>query len=593
MVVASYSELKAALKTLPNVEAGKVRVFRGQTCDYPTLLPRALRPAKGGQAIQKQVVWLCYSQILYHSLLPEFLQKSGETTMEMLQAFGLWVHAVAQHYGPGSDFLDVTHSVEVALWFALHEIQTHHGSGVIGPPGAPDPMRDHPMLVELVSYAPCHEPGYLYVFDLPKWDGESVAPLGAVVDVAEAPIIFSSSKRMQAQAACLVYCRNDKQQHLDLKTLRVPGTPIQVQRPMAGLGGLDRRVPDLFPSPEQDPWYARLLSVPMCYAPDPAPPRLQKCIPVTVYFDPENAEYVRELRFRNWIVSPPLLHRWVEGAAHNAPASDVIQLVAQAAPIILEAPMVFPYPPGDSDLWHQGLLASDIPDSCMTYNLATQLPEMAVPLNNVLFEFSPLEKSHWEKVVKDNAPMNVLRGVWLRRQPNQDEIEAGLFYQNLPGEDPNNFVAFRLRYDPALGEFVLMTAQGKPPLRISQNADIAREIIKPIFVALMLLRHLSTKVKPDPSPAAKMGIVESGQEKSLFILGCCGDAARLFRVPAAPHRDWFVIRDSGHPEEPFTSSRQTAGVLELKSNLPFNKIPMDAIRPSPGSSSTSSPSEKN
>ena len=572
-IVSSYSELKAALAALPAPAPGTVRVYRGQTQDYPTLTPSGLR-----RPVRNQVIWLTYSQILYQSLLPELARNSQTVTQEMLTAYGVWFHAVAQHYGPGSDFLDVTHSVDVALWFALHEYKTVQGAGIIGPPGALDPQKDHPTMVNLVSYVPWNEPGFLYVFDLPKWDGESVTEVGTVVDVADAPEIFSSSERMRAQAACLVYCRNKDQTHLDLKTRLVSGTPITVQRPLTGVSGLERRVPDLFPSPDRDRWYARLLSVPMCYAPLPAPPRLQKCIPVTVYFDQQNPRYMQEVQFRNWTVSPPLLHRWVQGAAQNAEASDPIKLIAQAVPIVLEAALLFPYPPGDSHHWHHGLLASDIPDWCFAYNLENRQPHNGVSLRNVLFEFSPLEKTDWDKVVKDDAPIHIMRGIWLHRREGGNEIEAGLFYQDIPGEGPNMFVPFQLRYDPSLGEFVLLLQPNGPPLPVSQEPELAREIAKPVFVALMLLRYLSAILKAEASPRAQIDMVEDGKSKSLFIVGCSRDAARLFRIAAPPHSDWFVIRDSANPEEPFTYPRETDGVLELKSNMRFNKMPTDAIR---------------
>jgi hypothetical protein len=35
-----------------------------------------------------------------------------------------WYYAIVQHYGPGTHLLDVTHALDVALWFALHEATT-------------------------------------------------------------------------------------------------------------------------------------------------------------------------------------------------------------------------------------------------------------------------------------------------------------------------------------------------------------------------------------------------------------------------------------------------------------------------------------
>jgi len=33
----------------------------------------------------------------------------------------IWIEAIAQHYGSGSRFLNVTTHVDIALWFALHQ----------------------------------------------------------------------------------------------------------------------------------------------------------------------------------------------------------------------------------------------------------------------------------------------------------------------------------------------------------------------------------------------------------------------------------------------------------------------------------------
>ena len=73
--------------------------------------------------------------------------------------------------------------------------------------------------------------------------------------------------------------------------------------------GIDLRVADVFPSPEQDHWYAMLLSVPMNYAPEPAPPRLQRQIPVVPYLDPQDDGYTQSIVWREVAHGVPLVHR--------------------------------------------------------------------------------------------------------------------------------------------------------------------------------------------------------------------------------------------------------------------------------------------
>src|SRR2546423_6254546 len=138
-VISTYSELGAALGALPSAPPGTVRVYRGQIKDYPRLEPSGLR-----KPIRNQLIWQTYSHQLYEALLPKrstFPMSSlvrrvfgfaSEVTPDDMQAFSLWFNALAQHYGPGSDFLDVTHSADIALWFALNASQTVQGQSVMG-----------------------------------------------------------------------------------------------------------------------------------------------------------------------------------------------------------------------------------------------------------------------------------------------------------------------------------------------------------------------------------------------------------------------------------------------------------------------------
>jgi hypothetical protein len=183
--ITSYSELLARLNSLSSPPPGTVRVYRGQTRDYSQLTPSGLR-----QAIRNRAIWHAYSRHLYEDLLPEALRGAGDVTIETLQAMGLWLQAVAQHYGPGSEFVDVTYSIEIGLWFALNGAKEVLAQGAIGPPGPPDPTQDHPTENQLVAYQPWTEAGYLYVFDLPKWNGKDLPDAATVVDLADAPEVF-------------------------------------------------------------------------------------------------------------------------------------------------------------------------------------------------------------------------------------------------------------------------------------------------------------------------------------------------------------------------------------------------------------------
>lgn len=569
----NYNSLIRALDALGPAPSGTIRVYRGQTSDYPTLLPSGLR-----RSLRKQAIWHSYSSILYQSLLSELESTTGELTLQMLTDYAVWLNAVAQHYGPGSDYLDVTHSLEIALWFALNEYMTSKVEGIIGPPGPPDPAHDHLSAGDVVRYTPWNDMGYLYVFDLPKWNSEKFTEVGTVVDVADAPDLFASSPRMRAQHACLVNCRGSVGTCLDLKTRLVGGGPIKVRRPMSGANGLDRSVSELFPSPAQDQWYSRFLCVPMAYSPESRPPKIRRSIPVTAYFDESSPQSFEEVRFCDVMIPPPLVHRWIGEQAQNSDASDPIRLVADATPIILEAPVLFPYAPADSKLWHHGLLVSDLPSNVHVYDLETQLGDGEVKLENVLFEFSPLEQANWERVVRDNSPIRLLRAVGLRRRSEEFDFDASLIYQDTISQESSVLVGFRLVYDPSVGELIAVLRGGVHQLRIRDGSEITKEIGKPAMVALMLLRYLSPALKPEASPRAAIDIVEDGEDKKRFAIGYSRDAGRLFRVSAASQRDWFVMRHSTKPQEPFTDYREPDRVLELTTKREFNEIPLQIFR---------------
>lgn len=566
--ITTYSSLLARLKVLPSPPPNTVRVYRGQTNDYPQMMPSGLR-----QAIRNRKIWLAYSSHLHADLLPEAI-RAGDATIEMLQAFGVWLQAVAQHYGPGSEFVDVTYSIEVALWFALNAGKVLQAHGAIGPPGPPDPAQDHPTEVELLSFQPWTEPASLYVFDLPKWNGKDFPPAASVVDLADAPLVFSSA-RMRAQSGCLVYCRDKNSQPVDLKNHLVSSTPISVSRPMQDAPGLDRRVADLFPSPEKDPWYARLLSVPMTYAPKPLPPALRRSIPVTVYFDEKNRAYTEEVHFRDVALPLPLLHRAFQNFGQPDTGSKSSPTLPRGVPIILEAPLIFPNPPGDSELWHHGILARDIPDQCPVYDFGSAAPSGEVPLSNVLLEFSLLENTGWDHIVKASEPIRVLRGVWLRREA--EGFAVAFIYQDVPGDQPEVVGFFPLRFDPKLAQFAFFHPAGeKPSVPISGEPVLAKHIL----IALMLLRELSPVLKAEAVPRLAVGLSgdEKGKPSTEYLVAVKRDAAKLFRVAGTPpYGDWFVVRDASNPDEPFTQSDAVAGSFQLVSDKPFREIPIDAI----------------
>jgi len=552
----TFAEVRAAVAALPAPPAGTVRVFRGQTTDYPSLAPSGLR-----REPRARVLWHVYSGHLYAGLTQSL---DGNMSLADLQAHGLWFKALSQHYGPGSDYLDVTYSLESALWFALHKSRVVEAKGSIGPPGPPDPARDHPTSDDLIAFEPWSQGGVIYVFDLPLWSGEGLARPGSVIDLARAPEMFASSPRMRAQSGCLIYCRNADSSPLDVRKLLVPGTPLHVRRPMTGAPGLDRPVADMFPSPAVDPWYARLLSVPMAYSPRPSPPTLRRQIPVTVYHDPTRRRYTEEVHFHDVAIEPALIHREIPELARR-PADRA------AAPtvILLEAPMIHPRPPGDSKEWHHGLLWTDLPDRCPEYDLGGTTPIGTVALDDVLFELSPLENIGWERVIQRQSRIHAVRAVRIQR--GRGGVLATVVRQELLGGPPSA-IGVALRYDPASGLILASPpTPGSTPVPLSALEPLA----KPILIALMLLRTLSSTMKCEATPTFST----TADGVRTILIQVARDAARLHRVATeAPNPDWFVLRDASNGEEPFTHVTHGVGSLTVTTRGAFGDVPLEDLR---------------
>src|SRR5438046_1415182 len=161
--ITTYAGLLAAVEALGPPPTGMVRVYRGQNQDYPEITPSGVR-----HVLRRRAIWHAYTRHLRADLIRE----GSDLTDEMLQAMGVWLHVISQHYGPGSDFLDVTYSLEMALWFALGELIQNVSHGSIGPPGPPNPATDHPTEVDVWTFRPWNKAAYIYVFDLPKWNGK-------------------------------------------------------------------------------------------------------------------------------------------------------------------------------------------------------------------------------------------------------------------------------------------------------------------------------------------------------------------------------------------------------------------------------------
>jgi FRG domain len=149
--ITTYRHLREHLSKLGDPPTGYVRVYRGQTKDYGSLLPSGLR---SGTA-RRDPVWHYWSALASRELLgaPDRLVSS--------EAEAVWIEAIAQHYGPGSTFLDVTRSLDVALWFALHEPRPISATHEMGPDRPLEPVQRIPLIEQWWEYQRWSDPELL------------------------------------------------------------------------------------------------------------------------------------------------------------------------------------------------------------------------------------------------------------------------------------------------------------------------------------------------------------------------------------------------------------------------------------------------
>src|ERR1700691_3534391 len=168
--IVRYAELLKRLSRLPETGPDHVRVFRGQTSYHPKMLPSGLRP----NGIFRKHIWRSYMQAIAFGM-PRASSEVADSPL-----FNIWIEAMAQHYGTGSRFLDVTCQLEIALWFALHEAQEEVRWE---PTTTPHPFREVQRLFggkveastevlvahRTTRYSPMTDrAGWLYVFDVPR-----------------------------------------------------------------------------------------------------------------------------------------------------------------------------------------------------------------------------------------------------------------------------------------------------------------------------------------------------------------------------------------------------------------------------------------
>lgn len=576
-MIRSDGQLQDALAALPPPAPGRIRVFRGQTADHGAMTPTALRSNQ-----RPDMIWQLYAgklaMTLGHGagLDPLDTDAAGSD----LDTYLLWVRAIKQHYGPGTEFLDVTHSPGIAAWFALHDTHDVTAEAVYGPPGPFNPNTDvygEHRFVRHVRHD--GEAAWLYVFDAIEGAGSGDLDHGTVFDLASAPDVFSSSARIRSQQACLLYADQDVDGG-DLSAFYVPGTPLRIGWPLDGCAEVQRTTNDVFPPAPDDEWYARFVAVPLA-------PNLAGSTSRTVYEHPINVslylpqgadgsgdeQLLDDLTYRFVTQHPPLLFASLidraAGSTDNPddPAEDAVMAsLASATALLLEGPAMTTLAPVSK--MNVGLLGTGLADVAPCRGFVSGEPAGPAGLTNVFVELSALDSSEWEQPSAADGESSVLRALWLRREEQRFSFA---FWADYSGYGLQRVGPVEIAQRP--DHTWAFSAGGADKVQWKALEDLP-ELARPFFKALAFVRSLGPRWKLSASAQIEMGGESQTVVSYANLEWALGELVRLDGL-AGPLARYYALRQWG-TDEPYyggarTSSPAIGGAIRLEGQ-PYAEI---------------------
>jgi hypothetical protein len=583
--IATWKELNRALAALPKPRPGMVRVYRGQTRRSPALLATGAR----GRSQPPTIVWGTYGLLLKSMMamadaiepepapvrsrnplgwlwprrrakpLPKpSLDSIGDLEgVDLLHFLAFGFHAVAQHYGPGSPFLDVTRAPEVAAWFALHHRESFDAVMVPRDPASllknPDAMK-----YETLTRYHRHEgkPGWIYALDVRPWKQEELPGYGDLVELTATRLapVLRSSLRVERQKAALVSAGALGEMR-DLMQFAV-AEPIAVAWPMTGAAGIDAATDHYFPEPNQDDWYGALLHMPKAPSYDPAQRSVlaRRPIDVSIYVngqdEAEQRRILNELNEIEDIAHHPQLAGYCVPAA-QLPSTWPPDVVARMAAsrlgdttrILAEGPLCTSNVPTQTGVWRIGLLTADIPDE-----VAVTRPDNGsapkASLNSVLLQLSPLEYPFWHRVHHSGSPWTLPTAVWLLRDGKRYVLTS--FDQRFPGTVVGVKAAACSELKPGRDgldawwgtEWRPATNEAMFEIQLVTMLDLLRRLSPHPLESPLLQKPFQHSTVPPP-------IVDSARDYKRL---------RLVRVADAKgYDDWHLLRTLDG-DEPFTNT---------------------------------------
>jgi hypothetical protein len=342
---------------------------------------------------------------LYQSLVVDRFRGAANTAD--WDEWRFWLNALVQHYGPGTRFLDVTHSIAVAIWFASHKARP---SDLRAVPGSGNELGDATdVLVDFKAFAYERHAatGYLYVLDVyPK--GEGSEELGMLLDIAIAPKPFSQSARVLAQAACLVGVG----QETDLMPFVVSGRPLEISPSLSGAVSIEWPTERIYPPPDVDTWYADLLALPVGPRFEPSSGSLYITNPLRIpVYVPSDPQLLPQYLNRTVAYRPFLYHPWLLSSRHDlVPEETDRRMLERATRILLQGPILHSTPLPDDPHWNDEILSSAARDTAPV-NGQWEESGLSVTLRNVFVDFSVLD-TDWSAASKPPGH-DMVRAAWL------------------------------------------------------------------------------------------------------------------------------------------------------------------------------------
>jgi FRG domain len=545
-VISTYAGLLDALRSLPPPAEGRIRVFRGQNQEYPTMTPTALRAARGEDSI-----WPLYARWLSTAgsltdLLADLADDSKVTAIHStdgstyVDTMLLWIRAIKQHYGPGTEFLDVTHSVGIAAWFALHSLQPEQVRANYAPPAAPGPWANVVGGHTFMRHTLFKGPAFLYAMDARVGSSANDLVHGMLFDIALAPEQFSSSARIRAQEACLIYA-NRSVDGGDLGPFIVPGTPLRIAWPLDCCPEVRKPTNQVFPSPREDDWYARFVAIPLAPNLDSSQAEtvLDHPIDLTLYIpqggsDAEDGAQLQDLIDRFRIPVPPLLYPKL--ADLDLPAWRGL---ADATWLYLEGPMMSTRMPLTET--NIPMLASGLTRTAPVADYVTGEPAGDVSLENVFIEISALDEPYWEAFNRERPAISIIRGLWLTR--DGDRFKLTTFMHDIATDEQYMIGPAEVVFDRKTGSYSARGgAQGAPwrPLRHRELRGLEYNVA----MALGLVRSLSPVWKPGAWPILTLDPDGKSRTSSVALEWALGEILSL-RSLGGPISSYHALRQWG------------------------------------------------